>query len=247
MCEPFKRQSSDARVPLRAYPTSAGYDLYAAESESLKPREWALIKLQLSFAIPIGFYGKIVGCSGLADVQGIVAFNGTADADYRGTVCVVLFNLSDNEYIVEIGNGIAQLIIEKCYDVKFVEYNELPDTQRFIFRFLENMYSFHSRASFRKSFYAIKSTADLHYRLLNTLNLIFYNGYLYCFCNEYAGPRGDVQMNSLPFVHCVKYKFRLKTLLSFWIEINSIPHVWVNISFNCLIIWTNVFFLIKKF
>ena len=55
------------------------------------------------------------------------------------------------------------------------------------------MYSFDSRASFRKSFYAIKSTADLHYGLLNTLNLIFYNGYLYCFCNKYAGPRGDVK------------------------------------------------------
>ena len=40
-----------------------------------------------------------------------------------------MLNLSDNEYIVEIGNRIAQLIIEKCYDVKFVKYNELPDTQ----------------------------------------------------------------------------------------------------------------------
>ena len=54
----------------------------------------------------------------------------------------------------------------------------------------------------------------------------------------------NVQMNGLPFVHCVKYKFRLKTLLNFWIEINSIPHVWVNILINCFIIWTNVFFLI---
>ena len=63
----------------------------------------------------------------------------------------------------------------------------------FIFRFLENVYPFDSRASFRKGFYAIKSTAELHYHLLNTLNLIFYNGYLYCFCNEYAVQRGDVK------------------------------------------------------
>ena len=108
MCVPFKRQSSDARVPLRAYPTSVGYDLYAAESKSLKPRDWVLIKLQLSFAIPTGFYGKIVGRSGLANEHGIVAFNGPVDAGYRGTVCVVLFILSDNEYIVEISNRIAQ-------------------------------------------------------------------------------------------------------------------------------------------
>ena len=84
----------------------------------------------MSFAIPTGFYGKIVGWSGLANKQGIVAFNGTVDVDYRGTVCVVLFNLSYNEYVVEMGNQIAQLIIEKYYGVKFVEYNELPDTQR---------------------------------------------------------------------------------------------------------------------
>ena len=41
-----------------------------------------------------------------------------------------MFNLSDNEYIVEIGNRIVQLIVKKCYDIKFVECNELPDTQR---------------------------------------------------------------------------------------------------------------------
>ena len=48
VCVPFKRQSIDARVPLTAYPTSPGYDLYAAESKILKPRERVLIKLQLS-------------------------------------------------------------------------------------------------------------------------------------------------------------------------------------------------------
>ena len=84
----------------------------------------------MSFAIRTGFYVKIVGRPGLANKHDIVAFNGTVDADYWGTVCVNLFNLSNNEYIAEIGNRIAQLIIEKCYDIKFVEYNELPDTKR---------------------------------------------------------------------------------------------------------------------
>ena len=54
----------------------------------------------MSFVISTGFYGKIVGSSGLTNVHDIVAFHGTVDADYRGTVCVVLFNLSDNEYIL---------------------------------------------------------------------------------------------------------------------------------------------------
>ena len=63
MCVPFKKQSSDTRVPLKAYPTSAGNDLYVAESKILKlrerererERERVLIKPQLSFAIPTGF------------------------------------------------------------------------------------------------------------------------------------------------------------------------------------------------
>ena len=67
----------------------------------------ALIKVKLSFATPTGFYGKIVGHFGLANVHGIDALNDTVDSYYRGTVCVVLFNLSDNEYIVEIGNRIV--------------------------------------------------------------------------------------------------------------------------------------------
>ena len=132
VCILFKRQSSDATLSLRAYPTSAGYDLQAAESKILKPRNKVLIKFGLSFPIPDEYYCRIVGRSGLVNVHGIVAFNGTSDADYRGTVCFLLFNLSYNEYEVEIGNRIAQLIIEKCNDVKFVEYNELPDKIRSI-------------------------------------------------------------------------------------------------------------------
>ena len=58
-------------------------------------------------AIPKGYYGKIEGGSGLANTHGITVYNGTVDSDYRGKVCVVLFNLSDEEYIVETGNRIA--------------------------------------------------------------------------------------------------------------------------------------------
>ena len=50
------------------------------------------------------------------------------------------------------------------------------------------MYSFDSRQTFRKSFYAIENTAELHYRLLNASDFTVHNGYLYCFCNKYEGP-----------------------------------------------------------
>ena len=74
--------------------------------------------------------GRVVGRSGLVNVKGIIAFNVTVNAEYRGNVCVVLFNLSIFTYVVEIGNLIGQFIVEKRNDIKFVEYNYLPDSDR---------------------------------------------------------------------------------------------------------------------
>ena len=68
--------------------------------------------------------------SGLAIFKGIFAFNGTVDAEDRGNVCVVLFNLSNFSYVVEIGNLIGQFIVEKRNIIKFVDYNPLPDSDR---------------------------------------------------------------------------------------------------------------------
>ena len=79
------------------YRGSAGYDLYAAETKVLKPGGRTLIKLDLNIAIPKSYYRRILGRSGLANTGGIIVHDGTIDSDYRGIVCVVLFNLSDEE------------------------------------------------------------------------------------------------------------------------------------------------------
>ena len=92
---PYKRISSNARVPLKAFPTSAGYDLYAAERKTIVSHRRELIKTDLCPEIPKGYYGRVVGRSGLANFKGLFAFNGTVDSEYRGIVCVVLFNLSN--------------------------------------------------------------------------------------------------------------------------------------------------------
>ena len=68
--------------------------------------------------------------SGLANFKEIFAFNGTVDAEYRGNVCVVLFNLSNFSYVVEKGNQIGQFIVEKRNDIRFVECNSLSDSDR---------------------------------------------------------------------------------------------------------------------
>ena len=119
---PYKRHcEAFAKRPTKAYPDSAGYDMYAAECKTFRQGERVLVRFDLPMAIPKGYYGAIVGRSGLANRLGSVAFRGTVDAGYRGINGVILLNLSDECYKVEIGNHIAQIIIQKCYNVHFVE------------------------------------------------------------------------------------------------------------------------------
>ena len=82
----FKRYSVNAHVPKRAYPGSAGYDLFAAERKVLKPWSRELFRLDLLIAIPEGYYGRVLwlkgimfGRSDLANVHGITVHNGTID------------------------------------------------------------------------------------------------------------------------------------------------------------------------
>ena len=89
-----------------------------------------MVKTSLCLEIPKGYYGRVVGKSGLANFKEIFAFNCTVDAEYRENVCVILFNLSNFSYVVEIGNWIGQFNVEKRNDIKFVEYNSLSDSDR---------------------------------------------------------------------------------------------------------------------
>ena len=92
----------------------------------MKPWGRTLIRLDLLTAIPEDYYRWIEGRSGLENICGIIVHNGTIDSDYRGIVCVVLFNLL-NKYLVEAGNRISQLIITCCFRTKFVEVNKFME------------------------------------------------------------------------------------------------------------------------
>ena len=85
------------------------------------------IKLDSNITIPEGYYERIIRHSGLASTRVIIVQNGTIDSDYCGIVYVVLFNLSDEEYLVETGDRIAQLIIERCFMPKFVKVSEFTE------------------------------------------------------------------------------------------------------------------------
>ena len=113
---------------------SAGMDLRANidESISLKPLERTIVKTGIFMELPVGFEAQIRPRSGLAFKKGITVLNspGTVDADYRGEVGVILVNLSAEEFVIEDGERIAQMIIAKHEQADWVEVETLDETER---------------------------------------------------------------------------------------------------------------------
>jgi len=113
---------------------SAGMDLRAnlLEPVTLNPLGRAIIKTGLFIELPIGYEAQVRPRSGLAAKKGITVLNapGTVDADYRGEIGVILVNLSDEAFVVENGERIAQLIIAKHERAQWTEVSELSETSR---------------------------------------------------------------------------------------------------------------------
>ena len=122
------------QLPQYATPLSAGMDLRANldESITLRPLERRLIPTGLHIALPEGYEAQIRPRSGLALKKGITVLNspGTIDADYRGEVMVLLINLSQEDFMVNAGERIAQMIIARHEQGEFVLVDELDDTER---------------------------------------------------------------------------------------------------------------------
>lgn len=113
---------------------SAGMDLRANISEpiTLKSLERTIVKTGLFIELPIGYEAQVRPRSGLAAKKGITVLNspGTIDADYRGEIGVILVNLSNEDFVIENGERIAQLIIAKHERAEWIEVNELSETSR---------------------------------------------------------------------------------------------------------------------
>lgn len=122
--------------PLPAYATSqsAGMDLRANidKSIAIHPMERILIPTGLFMALPPGFEAQIRPRSGLALKHGITVLNspGTIDADYRGEIMVLLINLSVDDFIINDGERIAQMIIAKHETIEFAVVDKLDETER---------------------------------------------------------------------------------------------------------------------
>lgn len=113
---------------------SAGMDLRAhiLEAITLKPLERTIVKTGLYIELPIGYEAQVRPRSGLAAKQGITVLNapGTIDADYRGEIGVILVNLSNEDFTIQNGERVAQLIIAKHERADWIEVEELSETSR---------------------------------------------------------------------------------------------------------------------
>ena len=127
---------NQSKHPLPDYATehSAGIDLRANLSEPvlMKPMERKLIPTGLFIELPEGYEAQIRPRSGLAIKKGITVLNspGTIDADYRGEICVILINLSQEEFVVNDGERICQMIIARHEKAEWIETSTLNETVR---------------------------------------------------------------------------------------------------------------------
>lgn len=121
-------------LPQYATPLSAGMDLRANLTEPLvlKPMHRCLIPTGLYMALPAGYEAQVRPRSGLAYKKGITVLNapGTIDADYRGEVGVLLVNLSQEDFVINDGERIAQMVIARHENAGFIEVEELNETER---------------------------------------------------------------------------------------------------------------------
>ena len=125
-----------SKHPLPAYATelSAGMDIRANIDEpiTLKPLARCLVPTGLYIALPEGFEAQIRPRSGLAIKKGVTVLNtpGTIDADYRGEICIILVNLSADDFVIQDGERVAQMIIARHEQPQWEQVEVLSETER---------------------------------------------------------------------------------------------------------------------
>ena len=125
---------SNHKLPHYETTSSAGMDLKAnlTEKVTLKPLERTIIKTGLFIALPQGYEAQVRPRSGLAIKKGITVLNapGTIDADYRGEIGIILINLSNENFVINDGDRVAQLVIATYTQAKWNEVAILEETSR---------------------------------------------------------------------------------------------------------------------
>lgn len=125
---------NDIVLPHYSTEGSSGMDVRAAVENQilLSPGKVILVPTNLSVEIPNGYEIQVRPRSGLAAKHGIGILNtpGTIDADYRGEIKIIMMNFSDDDFLINRGDRIAQLVVAKVYKAELIETEELIDTDR---------------------------------------------------------------------------------------------------------------------
>ena len=130
----FAKLNPEAIIPTQGSPQAAGWDLYALEETIVKRNTSSMIKTGLAIAIPIGWEGQI-RCRSSLGKKGMIMPNGigTIDSDYRGELMVLATWIGQgDEFVVQKGERVAQLLFSRVPSVKFVErdFDQLGSTDR---------------------------------------------------------------------------------------------------------------------
>ena len=126
----FKQLDPRAVLPQRGSALAAGLDLCAIEEVKIEAKQRGVARTGLAVAIPPGFYGRVAPRSGLAVRNGLDVLAGVIDSDYRGEICVVLYNTGDEPINLPAGSKICQLIIEQIITPEAEWTTDLDETAR---------------------------------------------------------------------------------------------------------------------
>ena len=126
----IKKLKNDAVLPNYAHSGDAGMDIYASENVHVRKGERAKVPTGIAMEIPEGYVGLVWDKSGLSINQGLKTLGGVIDAGYRGEIIIGIANLSSEDYTLEKGHKVAQLLIQKIESPVIEEAIELNNSHR---------------------------------------------------------------------------------------------------------------------
>lgn len=109
---------------------ASGFDCHSCESKLLQPMQRHKISLGFAIELPPGYEGQVRSRSGLSLKKGLVVIPGTIDSDYRGEVCAIVVNLTNDLSLISLGDRIAQFVIAPVVKAELEFVNELSSTER---------------------------------------------------------------------------------------------------------------------
>lgn len=123
-------KGGDPQVPTRGYEGDAGWDLYVSETKVVPANQLVDLRTHIHVALPRGYYGRITTRSSTFRRHGLVVSEGIIDNGWRGELAIAVWNPGNHDVPVMVGDRLAQLLIHRIHDFKWVETETLPVSER---------------------------------------------------------------------------------------------------------------------